>query len=110
MRLVQFILIFVLLGNYSVKAQRTDFSGSKNTQRTVLSGSKVAISMSSFSGEHASDYLVSELFGIFVNIPISDKFSVQTEFDLGYIGWANPIDATPASDTMKIPILRSLLD
>ena len=88
MRVVQFILIFVLLGAYSAKAQRA-----------YLSGTKVGVSMSSFSGEHESDYLVSELFGIFANIPISDKFSIQTEFDLGFIGWSNSLD------TMSIPIL-----
>ena len=38
--------------------------------------------MSSFSGEHASDYLISELYGIFVNIPLSEKYSIQTELDL----------------------------
>ena len=88
MRVVQFILICVFLGAYSVKAQRA-----------YLSGTKVGVSMSSFSGEHESDHLVSELFGIFANIPISDKFSIQTEFDLGFIGWSNSLD------TMSIPIL-----
>ena len=88
MRLIQFILICVLLGACSAKAQRA-----------YLSGTKVGVSMSSFSGEHESDYLVSELFGIFANIPISDKFSIQTEFDLGFIGWSNSLD------TMSIPIL-----
>ena len=41
MRVIQFILICVLLGVYSVKAQKTDLPDSKNTQRTVLSGSKL---------------------------------------------------------------------
>ena len=88
MRVVQFVLICVLLGNYSAKAQRA-----------YLSGTKVGVSLSSFSGEHESDYLVSELYGIFANIPISDKFSVQTEFDFGFIGWSNSLD------TMSIPVL-----
>ena len=87
MRVIQFILICFLLGVYSVKAQKTDLLDSKNTQRTVLSGSKVGVSMSSFSGEHVSDYLISELYGIFVNIPLSEKYSIQTELDLGLIGW-----------------------
>lgn len=89
MRLVQFILIFVLLGANSVKAQRA-----------YLSGTKVAVSMSSFSGEHASDYLVSQLYGIFANIPISDKFSIQTEIDLGLIGWYKT-----KYDNLSIPAL-----
>ena len=89
MRLVQFILIFVLLGTNSVKAQRA-----------YLSGTKVAVSMSSFSGEHASDYLVSQLYGIFANIPISDKFSIQTEIDLGVIGWYKT-----KYDNLSIPAL-----
>ena len=89
MRLVQFILIFVLLGANSVKAQRA-----------YLSGTKVAVSMSSFSGEHASDYLVSQLYGIFANIPISDKFSIQTEIDFGLIGWYKT-----KYDNLSIPAL-----
>ena len=51
MRIIQFVLICVLLGNYSAKAQRA-----------YLSGTKVGVSLSSFSGEHESDYLVSELY------------------------------------------------
>ena len=67
MRAIQFILICVLLGAYSAKAQRA-----------YLSGTKVGISMSSFSGEHESDYLVSELYGIFANIPISELNASDT--------------------------------
>lgn len=100
MRLIQFILIFVLLGVYSVKAQRADFSVLKNRHRTVLSGSKVGISMSSFSGEHSSDYLFSDLYGIFVNIPLSEKYSIQTELDLGLIGWEKS-----KNDKLTIPTL-----
>ena len=94
MRIVQFILICVLLGTYSAKAQRA-----------YLSGTKVGVSMSSFSGEHESDYLVSELFGIFANIPISDKFSIQTEFDLGLIGWYKTKYDNLSIPTLSWPLL-----
>ena len=94
MRVVQFILICVLLGAYSAKAQRA-----------YLSGTKVGVSMSSFSGEHESDYLVSELYGIFANIPISDKFSIQTEFDLGLIGWYKTKYDNLSIPTLSWPLL-----
>ncbi len=94
MRLVQFILIFFLLGVNSVKAQRA-----------YLSGTKVAVSMSSFSGEHASDYLVSQIQGIFANIPISDKFSIQTEIDLGLIGWYKTKYDNLSIPTLSWPLL-----
>ena len=94
MRVVQFILICVFLGAHSAKAQRA-----------YLSGTKVGISMSSFSGEHESDYLVSELFGIFANIPISDKFSIQTEFDLGLIGWYKTKYDNLSIPTLSWPLL-----
>ena len=94
MKLVQFILIFVLLGVNSVKAQRA-----------YLSGTKVAVSMSSFSGEHASDYLVSQIQGIFANIPISDKFSIQTEIDLGLIGWYKTKYDNLSIPTLSWPLL-----
>ena len=94
MRLVQFILIFVLLGANSAKAQKT-----------YLSGTKFAVSMSSFSGEHASDYLVSQLYGIFANIPISDKFSIQTEIDLGLIGWYKTKYDNLSIPTLSCPLL-----
>jgi len=94
MRVIQFILICVLLGVYSAKAQRA-----------YLSGTKVGVSMSSFSGEHESDYLVSELYGIFANIPISDKFSIQTEFDLGLIGWYKTKYDNLSIPTLSWPLL-----
>mgnify|MGYP001157043010 FL=1 len=94
MRVIQFILICVLLGASSAKAQRA-----------YLSGTKVGVSMSSFSGEHESDYLVSELYGIFANIPISDKFSIQTEFDLGLIGWYKTKYDNLSIPTLSWPLL-----
>lgn len=100
MRIIQFILICMLLGEYSVKTQKTDLPVSKNTQRTVLSGSKVGISMSSFSGEHASGYLISELYGIFVNIPSSEKYSIQSELVMGLIRWEKS-----RNDKLTIPTL-----
>ena len=65
MRLLKFILIIGLVLSCSLKAQTTDLPESKNIKRTVLSGSKAGISISSFSGEHASHYLISDLYGIF---------------------------------------------
>ena len=105
MRVIQFILISFLLGVYSVKAQKIDLIDSKNTQRTVLSGSKVGVSMSSFSGEHASDYLISELYGIFVNIPLSEKYSIQTELDLVLIGWEKSKNDKLTIPTLSWPLL-----
>ena len=105
MRTIQFILICMMLGVHSVKAQKTHLSDSKNTQRIVLSGSKVGISMSSFSGDHASDYLISELYGIFVNIPLSEKYSFQTELDLGLIGWEKSKNDKLTIPTLSWPLL-----
>ena len=105
MRVIQFVLICVFLRAYSAKAQRTDLPVSKNIQRTVLSGSKVGVSISSFSGEHASDYLTSELYGIFVNIPLSEKYSIQTELDLGLIGWEKSKNDKLTIPTLSWPLL-----
>ena len=105
MRVIQFVLICVFLRAYSAKAQRTDLPVSKNIQRTVLSGSKVGVSMSSFSGEHASDYLISELYGVFVNIPLSEKYSIQTELDLGLIGWEKSKNDKLTIPTLSWPLL-----
>lgn len=105
MRVIQFVLICFFLKAYSAKAQKTDLPDSKNTQRTVLSGSKVGVSMSSFSGEHASDYLISELYGIFVNIPLSEKYSIQTELDLGLIGWEKSKYDKLTIPTLSWPLL-----
>ena len=105
MRLLKFILIFGLVLSCSLKAQTTDLPESKNIKRTVLSGSKAGISISSFSGEHASHYLISDLYGIFVNIPLSDKFNIQTELDLGLIGWGKSKNDKLTIPTLSLPLL-----
>ena len=61
--------------------------------------------MSSFSGEHVSDYLISELYGIFVNIPLSEKYSIQTELDLGLIGWEKSKNDKLTIPTLSLPLL-----
>ena len=76
MRIVQFIIVCFFIGNSTVSAQRA-----------YLSGTKAGVSVSSFTGEHESDFLISNVYGVFANIPISKKFSIQTEFNLGVIGW-----------------------
>ena len=105
MRLFKFILIIELVLSCSLKAQTTDLPESKNIKRTVLSGSKAGISISSFSGEHASHYLISDLYGIFVNIPLSDKFNIQTELDLGLIGWGKSKNDKLTIPTLSWPLL-----
>ena len=57
------------------------------------------------SFQHASDYLISELYGIFVNIPLSEKYSIQTELDLGLIGWEKSKNDKLTIPTLSWPLL-----
>lgn len=76
MRIVQFFIVCFVACNFTARAQRTN-----------LVGMKVGSSMSTFTGYKNADFLYTPAFGVFANIPVSDKFGVQTGLDASFIGW-----------------------
>ena len=80
------------------------FSTALNAQeRELLIGSKIGVSYSTFSGFRDVDYLPTPAYGLFANIPVSKRFSLQVGFDNSYIGWYKPLPNNKY-ETAVIPV------
>ena len=95
---ISFFVVFSTLF-VTVNAQTIE-EFSKEPPRSFLFGQKIGYSFSYLSGEAdtyisgdnvSDDILSKSLYGIFANIPISKKISIQPELDLLIIGNSNTI-------------------
>jgi|ETNmetMinimDraft_35_1059890.scaffolds.fasta_scaffold66529_2 hypothetical protein len=77
MKIVKLVLVCIIAFSTNVDAQ----------ERELLIGTKIGVSYSTFSGFRDVDYLLSPAYGVFANIPVSKRFSLQVGYDNSYIGW-----------------------
>jgi len=75
--LKKILLVAVLLFSAQIWAQ----------ERVLLTGTKIGTSFSTFSGWRETKLLTSPTIGVFVNIPVSEKFSLLTGVDVCTIGY-----------------------
>ncbi len=71
------LLVAIILASAQICAQ----------DRALLSGTKIGTSFSTFSGWRETKLLTSPTIGVFVNIPVSEKFSLLMGVDVCTIGY-----------------------
>jgi len=94
MKIVKLVLVCIIAFSATLEAQ----------ERELLIGTKIGASYSTFSGFRDVDYLPTPAYGVFANIPVSKRFSLQVGFDNSYIGWCKPIPNTKRFETAVIPV------
>ena len=93
MKIVKLVLVCIIAFSATLEAQ----------ERELLIGTKIGASYSTFSGFRDIDYLPTPAYGVFANIPVSKRFSLQVGFDNSYIGWYKPLP-NKRFETAVIPV------